>query len=38
MERFEFDPEKDRINKERHGIGLGWAQDLFLILAKVARR
>lgn len=26
---FEFDPDKDRANKERHGVGLGWARALW---------
>lgn len=29
MDRFEFDPEKDRINLERHGIALSWAVQLW---------
>ncbi|MCX5796030.1 MAG: BrnT family toxin [Elusimicrobia bacterium] len=29
MEHFEFDPKKDRINKERHGVDLSWAQELW---------
>ena len=29
MEHFEFDPKKSRLNKERHGIDLAWAQDLW---------
>jgi uncharacterized protein len=27
--RFEFDPEKSRLNAERHGVDLSWAQDLW---------
>ena len=29
MECFEFDPEKSRLNKERHGLDLAWAQELW---------
>lgn len=29
MERFEFDPEKSRRNKDRHGVGLDWAVRLW---------
>lgn len=29
MEHFEFDPAKDRLNKERHGVDLAWAQQLW---------
>jgi len=29
MERFEFDPKKSRLNKERHGVDLAWAQELW---------
>ncbi|MBI2362942.1 MAG: BrnT family toxin [Elusimicrobia bacterium] len=39
MERFEYDPEKSRRNKERHGVGLEWAlrlweEDHLIILAR----
>lgn len=29
--RFEFDPEKDRSNRERHGIGLAAAEELWRV-------
>lgn len=29
MEYFEFDPKKSRLNKERHGIDLEWAEQLW---------
>jgi uncharacterized DUF497 family protein len=29
IERFEFDPKKIRLNKERHGVDLAWAQELW---------
>ncbi|MBI5598085.1 MAG: BrnT family toxin [Elusimicrobia bacterium] len=29
MERFEYDPEKSRRNKERHGVSLNWARRLW---------
>jgi len=29
MDRFEFDPKKNRLNKERHGVDLAWAQELW---------
>ena len=38
-ENFEFDPKKNRLNRERHGVDLAWAQGLWeethvIILAK----
>ncbi len=29
MDQFEFDPEKSRANKEKHGVDLGWARRLW---------
>ena len=29
MEHFEFDPAKSRLNEERHGVDLEWAQGLW---------
>ena len=29
MEHFEFDPKKSRVNEERHGVDLEWAQGLW---------
>ena len=29
MEHFEFDPEKSRLNEERHGVNLNWAMRLW---------
>src|SRR5690242_17198331 len=29
MEHFEFDPKKSQANKERHGVDLEWAQQLW---------
>lgn len=29
MERFEFDPRKGKLNEERHGVDLIWAQGLW---------
>lgn len=29
MEHFEFDPKKNQLNKQRHGVDLEWAQGLW---------
>jgi uncharacterized DUF497 family protein len=29
MERFEFDPGKNKLNEERHGVDLAWAMRLW---------
>ena len=29
MRHFEFDPDKSRLNEERHGVDLEWAQGLW---------
>ena len=31
MEAFEFDPDKSRLNKDRHGVDLEWAQGLWAV-------
>lgn len=31
MERFEFDTRKSRLNKERHGVDLEWAKNLWQV-------